>query len=51
MSLSPLVLAEGPAVNLAHQDLLSGHPLSLLAVHPYELLPEQETSKTQTRRF
>jgi len=33
MSLSPLVLAEGPAVNLAHQDLLSG-PTILIDRHP-----------------
>jgi hypothetical protein len=51
MSLSPLVLAEGPAVNLAHQDLLSGQAVSLLAVHSCALLSEQETSKTQIRRF
>jgi hypothetical protein len=51
MSLSPLVLAEVPAVNLALQDLLSGQPLSFLALYPYELLPEQETSKALFRRF
>jgi len=48
MSLSPLVLAEGPAVNLAHQDLLSGRLFSSIGIHPDQLLPRQ-ISNTKTR--